>query len=92
MDSSAGSVSGQDEAERTRLQDDSGLVADFSPRGQLLSIGREGCAWQLATPCFGWSLRTQWDDRAPETLRPCEAAQVAQPDASVLHLRFDRLH
>lgn len=91
MDSSAMSVCGEKGTGEIRLEDASGLVALFSAQGQLLGLGREGCAWSFSGPCFGWSLRTEWDYKKPETLRPCGAARVTQPDATHLHLEFDRL-
>jgi len=91
MDNSAVSINGQDKAGEIRLQDESGLDVRFSAQGQLLAIACEGCEWNFMSPCFGWSLRSQWDDREPETLRPCDASEVVQPDASHLHLTFGRL-
>ncbi|MBU0609598.1 MAG: hypothetical protein KKI08_17055, partial [Armatimonadetes bacterium] len=74
-----------------RLQDATGLSVAFSAQGELLSVERAGCAWSFVAPCHGWSLRTAWDDASPEMLRPGPAARVSQPDATHLHLAFDRL-
>ncbi|MEN6641293.1 MAG: DUF6259 domain-containing protein [Armatimonadia bacterium] len=91
MHSSDPTICGQGETGEIRLQDSSGLIVRFCTDGQLLAIEREGCSWSFTAPCFGWSLRTGWEDREPGTLRPCGAADVQQPDATHLRLRFDRL-
>lgn len=76
---------------RFLLEDDSELRVAFSGAGEIISLGREGCAWTCAAGCFGWSLRTQWDDRDPQILRPSPAAKVTQPDATHLRICFDRM-
>lgn len=91
MQQDTGGFGRRDEAGQIQLQDAAGLVARFSGHGELLSLEHEDSAWHFAAPCFGWSLRTAWDDHAPGDLRPCRAARVRQPDATHLHLEFDRL-
>ncbi len=73
------------------LQDSTGLAVEFSAEGQLVSVQRAGARFGVVAPCFGWSLRTGWEDGAPEPLRPCAAAAVSQPDATHLQLKFDRM-
>ena len=73
------------------LRDDAGMTAHFAEDGQLLAIKSDGCVWDLAPGCFGWSLRMGFDDQAPDVLRPCAAARVTQIDATHLHVEFDRM-
>lgn len=63
MDNSGPTICGQGETGEIRLQDSSGLIVRLCTDGQFLAIGHEGCSWSFIGPCFGWSLRTGWEDR-----------------------------
>ncbi|MBT7298989.1 MAG: hypothetical protein HN849_05740, partial [Victivallales bacterium] len=64
--------------------------ARFSDDGQLRELGRDGVAWALAEPSFGWSLRRSWNDKQPDRLAPCHAVQVEEVADSLL-VTVDRL-
>lgn len=91
MSDSRSSVDTHDENDTIALQHASGLTVHFSRQGQLLAIACGESVWRLAADCYGWSLRTGWEDKAPGTLRPSPAAEVTQPAPTELRLRFDRL-
>jgi hypothetical protein len=64
--------------------------ARFTDDGQLCEIGQDGVAWPLAEPSFGCSLRRSWNDKQPDRLTPCHAAQVEE-DADSLLVTVNRL-
>lgn len=91
MQSRVGPALPSSEDSDLQLIDPTGMRARFSADGQLLEIGNGHCLWPIVAPCYGWSLRVGWDDRAPVRLSPSAAAWRVQADATHVRFGFDRL-